>query len=43
MAIIKPYENIQKVSSVAVITDYLEKGSISKSESTKQENTSSER
>lgn len=45
MAIIKPYENIQKVSSVAVITDYLEKGTISKSESSKensrQESTSS--
>lgn len=45
MAIIKPYENIQKVSSVAVITYYLEKGTISKSESSKessnQESTSS--
>lgn len=39
MAIIKPYENIKEVTSVAVITDYLEKGTITKSEP-KQENSS---
>lgn len=49
IAIIKPYENIQEVSSVAVITNYLEKDTISKSktsteskpESSMQESTSS--
>jgi rod shape-determining protein MreC len=36
MAIIKPYENIQEVSLVAIITNYLGKGTISKSESSKE-------
>lgn len=36
MAIIKPYENIKEVTSVAVIKDYLEKGIITKSESSQE-------
>lgn len=46
IAVIKPYENIKNISSVAVITDYLEKGSISKSKQeteSKSDNTSSEK
>lgn len=42
LAIIKPYEDIRNVTSVAVITNYLDKGTISKSETNAKDEKKSE-